>query len=80
MAQFVQIPPDRVPADVLQALLEEFASRDGTDYGLQEVALESKVASLHRQLLASDVQLLFDAESEEWDLVDRETAERLLEN
>lgn len=80
MAQFVQIPPDRVPADVLQALLEEFASRDGTDYGERESSLESKVASLQRKLLAKDVQLLFDTESEEWDLVDRETAERLLEN
>lgn len=80
MAQFVHIPMQRVPADTLQALLEEFASRDGTDYGAQELSLDAKVANLHRQLSANDVQLLFDTESEEWDLVDRQSAQRLLEN
>lgn len=80
MAQFVRIPPDRVPPDVLQALLEDFASRDGTDYGLQETPLATKVASLRRQLDAGDIQLLYDSESQEWDLVDRESAQRLLES
>ena len=34
MANFLEIPPSRLEQDTLQALLEEFASRDGTDYGL----------------------------------------------
>ena len=40
MAEFVMVPPQRLQAEVLQALLEEFASRDGTDYGERECTLE----------------------------------------
>lgn len=78
MAQFVQVPPERVQAEVLEALLEEFASRDGTDYGLQETPLERKVQSLLRQINSGDLQLLFDTDSEEWDLLPRDQAELLL--
>lgn len=52
MAQFVHIPTERVAPETLQALLEEFASRDGTEYGEHDVPLETKVASLRRQLAA----------------------------
>ncbi len=48
MTQFVEVPPQRLQADILQALLEEFASRDGTDYGERELSLEQKVGSLAR--------------------------------
>ncbi|MCB1699151.1 MAG: YheU family protein, partial [Halioglobus sp.] len=39
MANFVAVPVERLQPDVLQALLEEFASRDGTDYGERELSL-----------------------------------------
>jgi uncharacterized protein YheU (UPF0270 family) len=80
MAQFVEVPHDRLEAQVLQALLEEFASRDGTDYGVQEYTLEQKVGQLRRQLQSSELQILYDADCEEWDLVDSESAGALLEN
>jgi uncharacterized protein YheU (UPF0270 family) len=80
MSQFVDVPLQRLQADVLQALLEEFASRDGTDYGEQELSLEQKVASLRGQLQGSELQLLYDVTSEQWDLLPKEQALRLLEN
>ena len=43
MAQFVKVPPQRLEANVLQALLEEYASRDGTDNGERELSLEQKL-------------------------------------
>ena len=78
MAEFVMVPPERLSADVLQALLEEFASRDGTDYGERERTLEEKFEQLRSQLDTGDLQLLYDVESEQWDLLPRQQAELLL--
>lgn len=72
MAQFVRIPLDRVEADILQAMLEDFASRDGTDYGLRELSLEEKVANLQAQLRDGELAVVYDLDSEEWDLLKRE--------
>ena len=78
MAQFVEVPHQRLESQVLRALLEEFASRDGTDYGAQEHTLEQKVSQLHRQLQSLELRLLYDADCQEWDLVDSESAGALL--
>ena len=80
MVQFVEVPPGRLGADLLQALLEEYASRDGTDYGETELRLEQKVSQLNRQLHSRDLVILFDVESESWDLLQREQAEELLQH
>lgn len=78
MAEFVMVPPDRLSADVLQGLLEEFASRDGTDYGEREYTLVEKLEQLRNQLLTGELQLLYDVDSEQWDLLPREQADLLL--
>lgn len=80
MANFVRIPPERVPPETLTALLEEYASRDGTDYGEREVSLPEKREDLSRQLAAGELQLLFDTDSESWDLVPRGQVRALLED
>lgn len=80
MAEFVLVPAQRLQADVLQALLEEYASRDGTDYGERERTLEEKVAQLLRQLHTDELQILYDVDSEQWDLLPRAQAEQLLKN
>ena len=78
MSQFVEVPPGKLDADTLRALLEEYASRDGTDYGEREMALCAKVDDLRLQLEAGKLSLLYDADSETWDLVEREQATQLL--
>lgn len=78
MADFVMVPPQRLQPELLQALLEEYATRDGTDYGERESTLAQKVDQLHRQLHTSDLYLLYDADSEQWDLLPRAQAELLL--
>jgi uncharacterized protein YheU (UPF0270 family) len=66
MANFVAVPLDRLPSDVLVALLEEFASRDGTDYGERECSLEQKVGELRTQLAAGDYCTTPTASSGTW--------------
>jgi len=78
MAQFVLVPFARLEIDVLQALLEDYATRDGTDYGARELTTQEKVDRLQRQLGAGDLKILYDADSEEWDLVPQAQAELLL--
>jgi uncharacterized protein YheU (UPF0270 family) len=78
MAQFIKVPPQRLEVEVLQALLEEYATRDGTDYGEKELTLEAKVKRLQHQLDGSELYILYDLDSEQWDLVPSAQAELLL--
>ncbi|MEZ5573299.1 MAG: YheU family protein [Halioglobus sp.] len=78
MAEFVEVPVQRLQPDVLHALLEEYASRDGTDYGEREFSLAEKVERLLGQLQSRDLRLLYDTRSEQWDLVPAQQAELLL--
>ena len=78
MSGYIEVPTTRLDAAVLDALLEEFASRDGTDYGEQELTLDEKVGNLRSQLASTELQLLFHTETEQWDLVSREQAMNLL--
>lgn len=79
MAQFIEVPPQRLQAEVLQALLEEYASRDGTDYGEQELSLAHKAGSLRRQIDQGELLILYEVEGEHWDLVPAAHAKHLLE-
>ncbi len=74
MAQIIEIPHRRLAGDVLRALLEDYASRDGTDYGEVERSLDEKVAELRAQVVRGDLLVLYDADSEQWDLVYRTDA------
>lgn len=78
MAQFIEVPVSALAEQTLLALLEEFATRDGTDYGAKELTLNEKVGRLREQLEASRVMLLYDADSEHWDLVERDSAQLML--
>jgi uncharacterized protein YheU (UPF0270 family) len=78
VASFLQVPPERIAADTLAALLEEFASRDGTDYGEREVPLAERRLQLEHQLRDGELALLYDSASECWDIVPRQRARELL--
>ncbi|WP_286239921.1 YheU family protein [Neptuniibacter halophilus] len=55
----MQIPPEALQPETLRALIEEFVSRDGTDYGEQEMSLEEKVSQVSRQLSSGQAVILF---------------------
>jgi uncharacterized protein YheU (UPF0270 family) len=78
MTQFVEVPPQRLQADILQALLEEYASRDGTDYGERELSLEQKVDSLRVQMQRRELLIVFDVDCDQWDLLPAQRARELL--
>ena len=69
----VVIPHDRLSPEVLRAVVEEFVTRDGTDYGCREVALEEKVARVLRQLRQGTVVITYDVAAGTCTLVTKET-------
>jgi uncharacterized protein YheU (UPF0270 family) len=54
------IPHRRLSSEALQALIEEFVTRDGTDYGEREVPLETKVSQIRRQLDNGILVIVYD--------------------
>lgn len=58
------IPHQQLSPDALQGLIEEFITREGTDYGLQEISLVDKVAQVKRQLEQGEVVIVFDTATE----------------
>jgi uncharacterized protein YheU (UPF0270 family) len=71
-ARRVEVPHAQLAPEVLRRLIEEFVTRDGTDYGAVERTLEQKVAVVLRKLETGDVAIVVDAESETIDIVARE--------
>ena len=65
----VVVPWERLSAAALRGVLEEFITREGTEYGADDVGLERKLAQVQRQLEAGEVLVLFDGESETVNLV-----------
>ncbi|WP_444932699.1 YheU family protein [Microbulbifer sp. JTAC008] len=63
------IPFEQLDADTLQSLLEEYATREGTEYGEREVELVDKVAGLRRQLQSGQVVIWFEPGEETVNLV-----------
>jgi uncharacterized protein YheU (UPF0270 family) len=74
----VIIPLDGLEHDTLARILEEFISREGTDYGEEVFTLEQKRERLLKSLQQGRSVLLFDPESETTDIVSREVAARLM--
>jgi len=63
-AACVVLSSEQLSESALRGLVEEFVTRDGTDYGNAELSLEEKVARLTRQLASGDAKIVFDPERE----------------
>jgi uncharacterized protein YheU (UPF0270 family) len=60
----IEIPLSRLDDDVLQAVIEEFITREGTDYGQIEMSLSQKVAQVRKQLQQGLAVVVFDEATE----------------
>lgn len=68
-AGVIEIPYQSLSAVALEGIVEEFASRDGTDYGEVEFSLSDKVKQVEAQLKAGQLTLLFDPVSQSCQLI-----------
>ena len=67
-SQPVEVPWSHLSPDTLQALIESFVLREGTDYGMYEVPLASKVSQVRNQLERGEAQIVFDPVTETVDI------------
>lgn len=70
--ELVAVPWQSVSEDALLGLLEEYISRDGTDYGLEELTLEQKVGRAKRQLENGHVVIVVDLTLESTHIISAE--------
>lgn len=64
----VEVPAAQLAPETLRALVESFVLREGTDYGVQEVSLGSKVEQVLRQLQRGEARIVFDPATESIDI------------
>ena len=72
------IPPEQLSVEALGSLIEEFVTRDGTDYGDVEVAVEVRVGRVRRQLERGEVHIVYDEDSESATLLTQEQLQQRL--
>jgi len=58
------VPANMLSDDALRGMIEEFVTRDGTDYGEQEASLSKRVDEVREQILTGKALIMFDSATE----------------
>ncbi|MDP2521853.1 YheU family protein [Neptunomonas phycophila] len=71
------IPAEALSPDTLNALIEEFVTRDGTDYGDHETDLATKVSQVRALLARKEVVIIFNEATEQAGIVHKDQINQL---
>jgi len=63
MSKLIQVPHDALSPQALRAVIEEYVTRAGTDYGTRERTIEEKIADVQRQVERGEAIILFDVDA-----------------
>jgi uncharacterized protein YheU (UPF0270 family) len=77
LVRIMIIPYEQISEEALQGLIEEFITREGTDYGFEEVSLSTKVEQIKLLLKRREIVVVFDPAYESVTLLPRREAELL---
>lgn len=80
MPSHIRVPAASLSREAIAGLVEEFITREGTDYGQSEYSLDDKRAAVMRQLERDEIAIVFDFESESTTLVTRRELAQLVES
>jgi len=58
------IPYQELSPEALRGVIEEFVTREGTDYGEAEISLETKIKQVMNQLHTGKAVIVFDQKTE----------------
>ena len=58
------IPYTKLSEEALRAIIEEYITREGTEYGVTEYTFEQKIEQIYQQLLQGEIKINFDTETE----------------
>jgi hypothetical protein len=67
----VEVPHEQIPPDTLQRMIQEFVTRDGSDWADAGCTLEDKVEQVLQQLRNREIKVVFDLTSQTANLVAR---------
>ena len=67
------IPFKELSPEALQGVIQEFITREGTDYGEAEISLEIKVQQVLNQLHDEKAVIVFDQKTETCNIVSIDT-------
>ena len=65
----MEIPYQKLEPEILRAVIVEFVSREGTEYGDRFFSIDEKVASVQRQLEDGSARIVYDTKSETCNVV-----------
>jgi len=65
----MDIPYQKLEPEILRAVIVEFVTREGTDYGERVFSLDEKITAVQRQLEDGSARIVFDTESETCNVV-----------
>ncbi len=74
----MEIPFEKLQAETLNKIIKEFIYREGTDYGVVEHHLDTKIKQVKNQLKSKKCLILYDQESESVNIVTRDEYQRFL--
>jgi uncharacterized protein len=60
----VEVPLEALSPEALQGIIDEFISREGTDYGAVELSHEAKIRRIRNQLENEDLKIIYDPQTE----------------
>ncbi len=66
------IPVEQLNADTLQAIIEDFILREGTDYGAIDASKENKIAQVKQQLEQGHAVLVYSQLHESVNILPKE--------
>jgi len=68
----IAIPASRLSDELLEAIIESYVFREGTDYGDREIPLEQKIHQVRRQIDSGQVIIVFDEDSQSCNLLPKQ--------
>ena len=60
----IKIPIESLDRSIIFSIIEEFVSREGTDYGAYEVNFQSKIDEIYRKLESDEYSISYDESTE----------------
>lgn len=73
----IEIPREKLSSEIIDALIEEFILREGTDYGAVEISLSKKKEQVEKQLLKNEIRIVFDFQTQSATLLSEQEFKRL---
>jgi uncharacterized protein YheU (UPF0270 family) len=70
--EYTPIPFDQLSKDALQGVIEEYISREGTDYGHIEFSFEQKCEQVLSLIRSAKAQIVFDHQSQTVSIINRD--------